>query len=171
MDINATEIGGEKLSLDGFMYTVKYENKSKTEATWRCVRRVADSCHAILKTTNDEVSTLAKPHNHPSDKTAVEIEKCRQIMKQQANSTNDRPNQILTFSTATAIDEVKARLPQPDTVKRVLRLNFRRIPPLFPLHRWNMHEVTINPEPTMFVKTGTTNFTHLWVTATQPSGN
>ena len=74
--------------------------KSKTETTWRCIRRVADSCHAILKTTNDEVSTLAKPHNHPSDKTAVEIEKCRQIMKQQANSTNDRPNQILTFSTA-----------------------------------------------------------------------
>ena len=53
---------------------------------------VADSCHAILKTTNDEVSTLAKPHNLPSDKTAVEIEKCRQIMKQQANSTNDRPS-------------------------------------------------------------------------------
>ena len=102
------------------MYTVKYENKLKTETTWRCVKRVADSYHAILKTTN-EVSTLAKTHNHPSDKTAVEIEKCRQIMKQQANSTNDRPNQILTFSTATSLDEVKARLPQPDTVKRVLR--------------------------------------------------
>ena len=69
------------------MYTVKYENKSKTETTSRCVRQVSDYCHAILKITNDEVSTLAKPHNHPSDKTAVEIEKCRQIMKQQANAT------------------------------------------------------------------------------------
>ena len=29
----------------------------------------------FLKTTNDDVSTLAKPHNHPSDKTAVDIEK------------------------------------------------------------------------------------------------
>ena len=38
-------------------------------------------------------------------------------MKQQANSTNDSPNQILTFSTATALDEVKAPLPQPETVK------------------------------------------------------
>ena len=28
------------------------------------------------------MSTIAKPHNHPSDKTAVEREKCRQIMKQ-----------------------------------------------------------------------------------------
>ena len=61
------------------MYTVKYENKSKTETTWRCVRRVDDSCHAILKTTNNEVSTLAKPHNIPSDKTTVEIEKCRHL--------------------------------------------------------------------------------------------
>ena len=78
--------------------------KSKTETTWRCIRRVADSYHVILKTTKDEVSTLAKPHNNSSDKTTVEIEKCRQIMKQ-ANSTNDRPNQILTFSTATAVCE------------------------------------------------------------------
>ena len=31
----------------------------KTETTWKCVRRVADYCHAILKTTNGEVSTLA----------------------------------------------------------------------------------------------------------------
>ena len=42
-------------------------------------------------------------------------------MKQQACKTNNRPHKILTFSTATARDEVKVRLPQPDTVKRVLR--------------------------------------------------
>ena len=60
MDIIAIEKGGGK--------------NFASEATCRCVRRVADSCHAILKITNDEVSTLAKPHNHPSDKTAVEIE-------------------------------------------------------------------------------------------------
>ena len=100
MDIIATERGGEKLCFDGLMYTVKYKKKSKTETTWRCVRRVADSCHAIRNATNDEVSTLAKQHTH-NDKTDVEIEKCRQIMKQQANTTNDRPNLILTFSTAT----------------------------------------------------------------------
>ena len=103
------------------MYIGKSENKSKTQTTWICARRVADSCHAILKTSNGEVSTLAKPHNHPSDKTAVYIEPCRHIMKQQAHTSNNRPNQILTFSTATARDEVKARLPEPDTVRRVLR--------------------------------------------------
>ena len=69
MDIIDTERGGKNLCLDGFMYTVKYENKSKTETIWRCVKRVADYCHEILKTTNDKVSTLAKPHNHPSDMT------------------------------------------------------------------------------------------------------
>ena len=65
MDIIATERGGKKLCLDGFMYTVKYENKSETETTWRCVRRVADSCHAIFKTTNDEVSTIANLLTYP----------------------------------------------------------------------------------------------------------
>ena len=38
----------------------------------------------------DKVSTFAKPYNHPSDKTAVEIEKCHQIMKQQANTDKDQ---------------------------------------------------------------------------------
>ena len=83
MEIIATARGGGKIYLDGFMYTVKAENKSKYETTWRCVRRVADSCNAILKTTNDEVSTPANQHNHISDQTAVDIEKCRQNMKQQ----------------------------------------------------------------------------------------
>ena len=61
MNIVATVRGGE------FMYTVKSENKSKLKQTWRCVRRVADSCHAILQTTNDEVYTfllhLVSTHN------------------------------------------------------------------------------------------------------------
>ena len=108
MDIIAIERGGKNFAMTDLCILSSMKT-SKTETTWRCVRRVADYCHVILKTTNDALSTLAKPHNHPSDKTAVEIEKCRKIMKQQANSTNDRPNQILTFSTARALDEVKAR--------------------------------------------------------------
>ena len=71
MDIIAIERGGKNFALTDLCIL----SSMKTETTWICVRRVADSCHAILKTTNDEVSTLAKPHNHPSDKTAVEIEK------------------------------------------------------------------------------------------------
>ena len=63
MDIIVTERGGENFAFTDLCIL----SSMKTETTWRCVRRVADHCHEILKTTNDKVSPLAKPHNHPSD--------------------------------------------------------------------------------------------------------
>ncbi|XP_076044781.1 uncharacterized protein LOC143027383 [Oratosquilla oratoria] len=45
----------------------------------------------------------------------------RQSMKRKATVTNDRPNQILSFTIADLDDEVKARMPRPETSKRVLR--------------------------------------------------
>ncbi|KAL8598429.1 hypothetical protein ACOMHN_032706 [Nucella lapillus] len=42
-------------------------------------------------------------------------------MKQKASTTNEKPNQIFTFTAAAASDEVQARLPAADSVKRVLR--------------------------------------------------
>ena len=72
MDIIATERSGENFVMTDLciLSSMKTNRKLKQH---RDVRRVADSCHAILKATNDEVSTFAKPRNHPSDKTAVEI--------------------------------------------------------------------------------------------------
>lgn len=122
MEIINTKRGGKKLCLDGLMYTVKVESKTKDEIKWRCVRRVADSCCAILQTTKGfEQPQVIKEHNHLADHTSVAVEKLRQGMKEQACTTNDKPNQIFTFSTAAAPDEVKTRLPTADTVKRVLR--------------------------------------------------
>ena len=71
MDIIAIERGGKNFALTDLC--ILSSMKTNRKLKWICVRRVADSCHAIHKTTNDEVSTLAEPHNHPSDKTAVEI--------------------------------------------------------------------------------------------------
>ena len=75
-----------------------------------CTKRVSDSCKAILKTTKDhENANLLSQHNHIGDNIAVEVEKYRFQMKRQAETTNDKPNQILIFITAAASDEVKAR--------------------------------------------------------------
>jgi len=65
---------------------------------------------------------LQKQHNHVADHTAFEVEKYQQQMKLQTSASNDKlPNQILIFATTVAPDEVQARLPDADTVKRVLR--------------------------------------------------
>lgn len=39
-------------------------------------------------------------------------------------------------------------------------VNLRRIPPKFPPELWNVHQATIVPEPTTYVKGGTTKFSH-----------
>jgi len=42
-------------------------------------------------------------------------------IKRQAPTSNDKPNQILTFAMAATPDQAKARLPDPDTIKKVQR--------------------------------------------------
>lgn len=88
--------------------------------------------------------------------TAVDIEKCRQNMKQQACTSNDRPNQILTFSTATARDEVKARLPQPDSQESVSRARAQHRPK----DPSSLQELTIPNHWSQTVGTNPTQFLH-----------
>ena len=79
--------------------------------------------HACLMKTNKafENPVLVEDHSHAADRTAVDVEQCGKSMKRKASSTNDKPNKILMFSTSTATDYVKTRLPFTDTLKRVLR--------------------------------------------------
>lgn len=157
MEIINTKRGGKKLCIDGFMYTVKVAAKSKDEISWRCVKRTGTvSCPAVLKTNKQyENAVLVKQHSHPADQTAVDIEQCRQSMKGKASTTNDKPNQIFTFTAATAPDEVKARLPAADTVKRVLRRVRAAHRPKDPQ---TLRELTINDQWSQTTGDHPTNF-------------
>ena len=122
MDVINTRRGRKKVVLDGRMYTVKSDKLKGDSISWRCVKRTTHGCKAILKTTRQyEQPHLQREHNHISDKVAGEVEKHRQHMKLSAQNSNDKPNQILTLTTAAVSDEVKARLPDAKTMKRVLR--------------------------------------------------
>ena len=123
MEIISTKRGGKKLCLDGYIYTIKNIAKSKDEVSWRCVKcDCAMKCSAMLKTNKEYTGArLVKEHSHPADETGVSVEKCRHSMKSSASTANDKPNQILTFAAAAAPDEVQARLPAAETIKRVLR--------------------------------------------------
>ena len=103
------------------MYTIKNIAKSKDEVSWCCVKRdCALKCTAVLKTNKEYTDAMpVKEHNHPADVTGVSVEKCRHSMKSTASTANDKPNQILSF--AAVPDEVQARLPAAETIKRVLR--------------------------------------------------
>ena len=120
-EIISTKRGGKKLCLDGFTYTINVVATSKDEISWCCVKRGGTvKCSAVLKTNKQyKNAVLVEQHSHPADQTAVDVEHCHHSMKHKASTTNNKPNQILTFAAAAPSDEVQARLPAADTVKRV----------------------------------------------------
>ena len=66
-------------------------------------------------------AVLVKEHSHPADQTSASVEKCRHSMKTTASTANDKPNQILSSAAVAVPDEVQARLPAAEMIKRVLR--------------------------------------------------
>lgn len=123
MEIISTKRGGQKLCLDGFMYTKKTESKTADRIVWRCVQRdAAVPCPSTLQTTKSLTNpVLQKSHTHEADQNAVVIAKCRDGMKRKAETSCNRPNQIYTAANAQLPDDAKADLPSADTCKRVLR--------------------------------------------------
>ncbi|XP_076068368.1 uncharacterized protein LOC143040817 [Oratosquilla oratoria] len=128
MEIIKTTRGGDKLCLDGFMYVKKrtYSNWIR----WNCARSRTTGCKGALTTSDsfeDPRSFLS--HNHPADRTGVEVTKLRTTMKAQAKQSRSRPNQILTQALLQASTEVRANLGSVQTCKRDLQRQRRgRLP-------------------------------------------
>ena len=51
LEVTTSNRGGQKICLDGFMYTKKHVAKSVDEMVFRCVKRASLKCPGILKTT------------------------------------------------------------------------------------------------------------------------
>ncbi|XP_076060312.1 uncharacterized protein LOC143036638 [Oratosquilla oratoria] len=123
LEVITSSRGDQKICPDGFMHTKKHVAKSVDEIVWRCVKRSSTlKCPALIKTTR----TVSEPrvvsdHNHLADAVGCQVEKTRQSMKRKAATTNDCPNQILSFTVAELPEEVKARMPKANSTKRALR--------------------------------------------------
>ena len=89
---------------------------------WQCNRQRTAGCMGGL-TTDD---TYENPrshvnHNHPADRTGVEVTKLCTTMKAVAKQSRSRPNQILTQALLEASDEVCANIGKIQTCKRDLQ--------------------------------------------------
>jgi hypothetical protein len=121
MEVVTTKRGGQKLCLDGHMYTKK--TSSARQIIWRCVEREPPTrCNATLKTTPDLLDPMImKQHVHPPSEEKVDVIKCRETMSNQARTTATKPNHIFTFGTSELSDDAKVHLPDAQTCKRLLR--------------------------------------------------
>ena len=82
------------------------------------------------------------------------------------NSAPEAASELLNYFDSTY---VSGQL-RPRRHQDLLKLNFHRIPPLFPPHRWNMHEVTMADQPrTNYVCEGRNNKVHSLVGHSHPT--
>ena len=128
MDIIKTNKGGAKLCLDGYLYL-----KKRSYNNWirgQCNQQKTAGCKGALTTDdNYENPRSFVNHNHPADKTGVEVTKLRTTMKAVAKRSRSRPNQILTQALLEASEEVRASIGNIQTCKRDLARQPHRLEP------------------------------------------
>ena len=120
MKIIQSTRGGQKLCLQGYMYTKQYCRKESIR--WVCVKR-NDGCKGSLMTKVDMKDPReSKDHDHPRDRVEIEVTKARQQMKERAEQTREMPMQIHSEIISSINDpDVQSQLPQASTCKKVLQ--------------------------------------------------
>ncbi|KAL8574346.1 hypothetical protein ACOMHN_057338 [Nucella lapillus] len=123
MEVIYSNKGGQKVILDGFIYTKQVTKPNNIR--WRCVQRGTD-CKGTLVTTLDlRNPQIGNRPNHDASEAKVSAAKSRLRMKEQAKNTFDKPCQIFSQAAAEIDVEARTELGREDSVKRSLR-NQRR---------------------------------------------
>ena len=89
---------------------------------WECVnRRNRNACSARIKTLNGILHGRAPDHRCQPDPAKIQTMKIRGQMKQRAQNTMEKTRDILSGEVAGQNEEVLARLPKEETLKRTIR--------------------------------------------------
>ena len=119
MEVISSNKGGQKVILDGFMYTKQVTKPNNIR--WRCVQRGTD-CKGTLVTTLDlRNPQIGNRRNHDASEAKISAAKSRLRMKEQAKNSFDKPCQIFSQVAAEIDVEARTELGHEDSVKRSLR--------------------------------------------------
>ena len=112
--------GGLKLCYDGYMYTKKSSNKSKTR--WECTNREALACRGAISTdlANTEVVSSI-PHTHERVTGRVEAVSAVSAMKENIPMNRGCPGKILADTLHACSTEARAAMGNTDSLKRKIR--------------------------------------------------
>ena len=115
--------GRRKLIYENYVY-VKQKHLNGGKIVWECCyRRTEKSCKAKVQTRDGVFLRSTNTHTcaafgHPEK---IEIMKARAQMLTQANESDDRTHAIIGANTQAMSDNVKAFLPNIETMKRGIR--------------------------------------------------
>lgn len=153
MEVIKSNKGGTKICFEGYMYTRSCTRKEKN--WWKCSEKGSRNCRGSLSTTHQLDNPQAGlPHNHTSDQTSVTYAMCRNMMKQQAATSLDKPSQIFAQAVASQEHDVQKRFPCEENTKRSIR--YQRRTPAIPENLCDFilpdeWKVTLGPNPQQFL--------------------
>ena len=122
MELITTSKGGRKLIRNNFMYQLN-KTLENSNTCWECDRRQSGSgCKAkvVLDQQNNFLRQSGK-HTHAPDPEKVSIEKSRSVIKRAAIGTNASTNNIIAANIAGVTNNILAKLPRMETMRRDVR--------------------------------------------------
>jgi len=132
MEITKTIQNKSKYLHQGFAY-VKKNDLDNGRVSYECERRRRyRDCTGKIHVHNGQVR-IAKHHTHAPDPAKVEAYKVVETIRDRAQATNDRPQQILGNALQGTTDAVAAELPTLNTMRRNIRRQRKNVNNVFPV--------------------------------------
>ena len=120
MEVIRSNKGGQKILLDGYMYTKKSTRKACI--WWNCVCSRTLQCKGSLKTSlTVEDPEIGATHNHDPSPATTEVAKAKDNMKQLAAVTREKPAQLVTRTLTDITEDARLRFPKEDAAKKTIR--------------------------------------------------
>lgn len=138
-----SEKGKPRLINDGYVF---YKDKETDEKTyWKCSHFQKFKCPARISTTDDQISSQSKEHNHSGDAASLQASEYVNLMKEQAVKSLDSPHQIISKISEFVPSQIAPKLPTIPSMKKTIRYSRNKeneLPPTSP----NTAEELILPE-------------------------
>lgn len=131
MEYSATERGGRRIHLDGFIYVYKKELSGNVEC-WECERRRHHFCRATLRVRGEDHERIGE-HDHGPSGERTEMLKVRCEMRRLAQETNEPPQGILGATCQALPAGAAAQMPSLRHVRRTLRRHRQRVANPYPV--------------------------------------
>lgn len=119
MEFIQSSRGGQKLCLDGYMYTKQVTRKDRVR--WRCVKRVTNCKGAISTSLQLEDIRKEQRHNHDGNPMEVEAAKVKANLKEKATQGKDCPKLLYTQALSTIPDYVRELMGKEASIKRFVQ--------------------------------------------------
>lgn len=105
MEFFTSARGGQKISLDGYIYT-KQKNLANNVVSYECEKRRQNGgrqgeCRAKIKVRGQELIGRTNDHSHGPAQSTIEVQKVRAAIRERAAMTEEAPQRILADTLVT----------------------------------------------------------------------